>query len=323
MAADNTDDHCKDRCLDHADEKVADIGPFEKPCLEHHRRYAQIDPCHQRAPQKPHEVRDQPEDRQHQKQRQNTRQEQHRRRVKAERPHRVDLFAHLHRPDGGGKGGCGAPRDDDRGQQDPQLAQDRNGDQVHDKDLGPELAQLGRALERKNHADEKGHQRHDRNGPQAHILAMGDQRGQAERARVTQGAKQAVHDDAQIARQFEKEANARTDRSAKRIEPRPDRPVRPGWRGRIRHRVAHGFDDGLHIGTCIHDPELSAVLRELSFQRAKQPAPCGVHPRHIPQIKVNSTFGLHRQQAGQKRGDRLDGHPPAQARDHFVGIGLV
>ena len=54
------------------------------------------------------------------------RQHEHLDRVEAERAHRVDLLVHLHRADLRGEGAARAAGDDDRGQQDAELAQDRD-----------------------------------------------------------------------------------------------------------------------------------------------------------------------------------------------------
>ena len=94
--------------------------------------------------------------------------------IEAEGAHRVDLLAHLHRADRGGEGRGRAAGDDDRGQQDAELAQHRDGDQVDDEDLGAELAELDRAHVGEHDADQEGHQRGDRQRVQPRLLHVED-----------------------------------------------------------------------------------------------------------------------------------------------------
>ena len=141
------------------------------------------DPGHQRAAEQPHHVGVEDEQRQRQHQTEQPRQHQHLDRIEAEGAHRVDLLVDLHRADLGGEGAARAAGDDDRRQQHPELAQDRDAEQVDRVDLGAEPAQLIGALIGHDDADQKRQQPDDRQRVEPDLLHLHQRRDPAQAAR--------------------------------------------------------------------------------------------------------------------------------------------
>ena len=104
--------------------------------------------------------------------------------IEAERAHGVDFLAHLHRADFGGEGAAGTAGDDDRGKQQPDLAQEDDGDEIDGKDVGAELLELRRTLLGDDRADEKGEQADQRQRVEARFLHVVNERNEAQTARI-------------------------------------------------------------------------------------------------------------------------------------------
>ena len=107
--------------------------------------------------------------------------DQHADRVEADHGQRVDLLAHLHRADLGGDRASRSPGDHDGGEQHAHLAQHQDADQFDDEDIGPEIAELERALLRHDRTDDGRHQDHHRQRPDAHPVDLVDDRRDVDR----------------------------------------------------------------------------------------------------------------------------------------------
>ena len=104
-------------------------------------------------------------------------------RPEAHRAQGVDLLRDLHRAELGGERGAGAAADDDRRHQRPELARDREADQVGDVDVRAELLELDRRLEGHHEADEEVDEHHDRHGVGARAVHEGRDLAPVPRAR--------------------------------------------------------------------------------------------------------------------------------------------
>ena len=285
MAADDPDHHRKDRRLGEADDGVIDARLGDQAIAEHRGRDPELDPRHDRAPDQPREVRDQPQDRQGDDDRQHPRDHQHQVGIHPQRAHRVDFLAHLHRPDRGRQRRGGAARDDDRGQKDPQLAQHRDRDQLDHEHLGAELAKLHRALIGQHDPDQEGHQCHDRDRAQPGFLAVMDQRGQAEIARVADGPRKPRQESPQIFRKL-----AQEDQRFHGLVAGFDQQAAPG---------GQGGGPGLGLGQAVPDgPEQArpALVQPLDPRppglAARQiPGPRGIQPRQPRKLDPGRAVG--------------------------------
>ena len=134
---------------------------------------------HDRPTQQPHHVGIEGEQRKHQNQGENSWHHQHLDRVEPDGHQGVDFLVDLHGADLGGEGGARATGDDNRGEQDRHLPEDRDADQIDGEDLGTELGQLIGALIGEHHAGQEGDQADDGERIEPGLLHVADQRNAA------------------------------------------------------------------------------------------------------------------------------------------------
>ncbi len=96
----------------------------------------------QRPARKADDIRDDREQRQRDHEAEDARQHQQLIGIDARGIQRVDLLVELHGADLGGEGAARAARDDDGGQEHPELAQHADGDEIDHEDLRAEALQL-------------------------------------------------------------------------------------------------------------------------------------------------------------------------------------
>ena len=215
---------------------------------------------------------------------------------------RIDLLVDLHRADLRGEGAARAAGDDDRGEQDADLAQDRDAEQVDGVDLGAEAAQLVGALVGHHDADQERDQADDRQRVDAGLLEVMGERGQPQPARLQRDPRQSEHRLA-IERQQPQGLVAGHQRAA--AEPRHDPQQRidparpPAAAGCGSRRISPSS-----AACCVAQAgelDLPAAAAEIALELMQQPGADGVERLERARDRCGPRHGRRRPRASSAR----------------------
>ncbi len=291
------DDGGEERRLGEAGAERPGREGLPEPVDELGRRNTELYHRHHTAADEPHHIGDKTEERQDDHQRDHSRNHQHLHRIESDGAHGVDLLVDLHGADLRREGAPGAPGDDDRGQQDGELAQHRYRHHIDDEYLGAELAQLNGALIGDHQADEKGDQTDDRDGVQACLLHMVKNRRHAKQSGPHHGAHQADHREAEKGDAF---GDLDADIDDALADQGDDRRQRI-WPRRFDFDMAvdlgqAGEDIGVR-GRQIVERHLDAVAAQALGQAVEQPGAGGIERFECREIDAQRLRAGHRQAA--------------------------
>src|SRR5437879_920852 len=173
-ATDGSDGGAEHKTFNEASEDIAHKKGVERGDDVAGKSEVRLGNAEERASQDAHEVCPDGEAGQHQEHGDEFRRDQKADRIDGHGFQGVNFLGNLHSSEFGGKRRAGAPNDDDRGDERPQLARHGEGDGAGDETDSAKPLQFVRRLQRQNQPDKKRDQRKDGERANAGFHSLGD-----------------------------------------------------------------------------------------------------------------------------------------------------